>query len=309
MTDNIKSPRKSYTDTNLNNLQKDLRNYITSEVIIGNTSNRTIYPNGTPQTTLEETIPDDEKKEHVINDPRFGMFSLYKYHITRGYNLSENDNINKKGVYCSNIFTKFAFLPILTFLAQWLIYISIMSYEIKNYNEGFCPDNKPFETKIVMCSIAIIYFVKSFFLWDDLVSRTHCKKVMPTNDIPVLIDTLQEFGFNLLVYLLNLFIVFAAEHPSDMIMDALAMEFIMDLDNQFKQLYFKNIPDAAIDVYDNIFVSKNDNRVILKQKLKEDKWFCCMKNLLMIPYKILIISLILFPIFCACIAIYGPLCK
>ena len=44
------------------------------------------------------------------------------------------------------------------------------------------------------------YFVKSFFLWDDLVSRTHCKKVMPTNDISVLIDTLQEFGFNLLVY-------------------------------------------------------------------------------------------------------------
>ena len=74
MTDNLKSPRKSYTDTNLDNLQKDLRNYLTSEVIIGNSSNRTIYPQGTPQTTLEETIPDDEKKGHVINDPRFGMF-------------------------------------------------------------------------------------------------------------------------------------------------------------------------------------------------------------------------------------------
>ena len=148
MTDNLKSPRKSYTDTNLDNLQKDLRNYLTSEVIIGNSSNRTIYPQGTPQTTLEETIPDDEKKDHVINDPRFGMFSLYEYHITRGYNLSEDDNINKTGVYCSNIFTKFTFLPILIFIAQWLIYISIMSYEVKNYNDGFCPNNKPFETNI-----------------------------------------------------------------------------------------------------------------------------------------------------------------
>ena len=49
-------------DKNLDNLRKDLSNYITSEVIIGNTSNRTIYPNGTPQSTLDETIPDDQKK-------------------------------------------------------------------------------------------------------------------------------------------------------------------------------------------------------------------------------------------------------
>ncbi len=297
------------TDKNLDNLRKDLSNYITSEVIIGNTSNSTIYPNSTTQTTLDETIPNEQKRDEVINDPRFGMFSLYKYHITRGYGLSQDDNINKTGVYCSNIFTKFCFLPILTFIVQWLIYISIMVYEIKNYNKGFCPNDNGIETKVVMASIAIIYFIRSFFLWDDLVSRTHCKKVMPTNDIPVLIDTLQEFGFNLLVYLLNIFIVFAADHPSDMIMDALAMEFVMDLDNQFKELYFKNIPDAAIDIYDNIFVTKNDNRIILKQKLKEDCCFCCIKNLLMVPYKILIISLILFPVFCACIIVYGPLCK
>ena len=297
------------SNQNISNLQKDLANYITSEVIIGNTSNRIIYPNGTPQTTLDETISDNDKKEHVINDPRFGMFSLYKYHITRGYNLSEEDNITKTGVYCSNIFTKFCFLPILTFFAQWLTYVSIMVYEVRNYDEGFCPNNKSYETKIVMFSIATIYFIKSFFLWDDLVSRTHCKKVMPTNDIPVLFDTLQEFGFNLLVYLLNIFIVFVEEHPTNMLLDALAMEFVMDLDNQFKVLYFKNIPKAAVDIYDNIFVSKNDNRIILKQKINDDKYFCCIKNLLMLPYKILIISLILFPLFCACIMIYGPICK
>lgn len=297
------------SNQNISNLQKDLANYITSEVIIGNTSNRIIYPNGTPQTTLDETISDIDKKEHVINDPRFGMFSLYKYHITRGYNLSEEDNVTKTGVYCSNIFTKFCFLPILTFFAQWLTYVSIMVYEVKNYDEGFCPNNKSYETKIVMFSIATIYFIKSFFLWDDLVSRTHCKKVMPTNDIPVLFDTLQEFGFNLLVYLLNIFIVFVEEHPTNMLLDALAMEFVMDLDNQFKVLYFKNIPKAAVDIYDNIFVSKNDNRIILKQKLNDEKYFCCIKNFLMIPYKILIISLILFPVFCACIMIYGPICK
>lgn len=297
------------SNQNISNLQRDLANYITSEVIIGNNSNRIIYPNGTPQTTLDETISDSDKKEHVINDPRFGMFSLYKYHITRGYNLSEEDNVTKTGVYCSNIFTKFCFLPILTFFAQWLTYVSVMVYEVRNYDEGFCPNNKSYETKIVMFSIATIYFIKSFFLWDDLVSRTHCKKVMPTNDIPVLFDTLQEFGFNLLVYLLNIFIVFVEEHPTNMLLDALAMEFVMDLDNQFKILYFKNIPKAAVDIYDNIFVSKNDNRIILKQKLNDDKYFCCIKNLLMIPYKILIISLILFPVFCACIMIYGPICK
>ena len=30
-------------------------------------------------------------------------------------------------------------------------------------------------------------------------------------------------------------------------------------------------------------VSKNDNKVILRQKINTDRCFCCMKNLLMIP--------------------------
>ena len=297
------------TDNNINNLTKDLKNYITSELIIGNNSNRIIYPDGSPQTTLDENIPDDEKKEAVINDPRFGMFSLFKYHIKRGYELTENDNLSKTGVYCSNIFTKYCCLPILIFVIQWLLYISIMSYEIKNYDGGFCPDRNPIETKCIMCGISILYFVKSFFLWDDLVSRTHCKKVMPTNDVLVLLDTLQEFGFNLLVYILNIFIVFTEESPTDMILNALAMEFLMDLDNQFKQLYFKNVPKAAVDIYDNIFVSKNDNKIIIKQKLNTDKLFCCCKNILMIPYKFLIFCLMIFPIFCAGTIFYSPICK
>ena len=32
-----------------------------------------------------QDISDDEKKAIVLADPKFGMFSLYKYHITRGY--------------------------------------------------------------------------------------------------------------------------------------------------------------------------------------------------------------------------------
>ena len=68
-------------------------------------------------------VSDEEKKAIVLADPKFGMFSLYKYHITRGY---KNEILKRKE--CCLLFThilKFGiFLPIVIFLSQWAIYIN-----------------------------------------------------------------------------------------------------------------------------------------------------------------------------------------
>ena len=154
---------------NLNTLQKDLRNYITSEILIGNTSNRRIYPDVTPQSTLDENLSDDEKIEAIIKEPKFGMFSLNKYILSR--NLDDN----KKTIFCTNVFIKKLFLPILIFISQWMLYISIMNHQVRTYESGFCPNNGSIETKLIMCGIALFYFSNSFFIWDDLVVKTHLK--------------------------------------------------------------------------------------------------------------------------------------
>ena len=38
----------------------------------------------------EEELSDDEKKAIVLSDPKFGMFSLFKYHLKRGYCCQSN---------------------------------------------------------------------------------------------------------------------------------------------------------------------------------------------------------------------------
>ena len=49
----------------------------------------------------EEELSDDEKKAIVLADPKFGMFSLFKYHLKRGY---KNEILKKKNaIYCSHI--------------------------------------------------------------------------------------------------------------------------------------------------------------------------------------------------------------
>ena len=75
-----------------------------------------------------------------------------------------------------------------------------------------------------------------------------------------MLDTIQEFGFfNLLIYGANLFIVYVEDDLQNIILNSLAMEFIMNLDNEFEDFYFDYLPETAVDIYDNLFVSYDTN--------------------------------------------------
>tara|TARA_B100000795_G_C22505531_1_gene325661 strand:- start:85 stop:573 length:489 start_codon:yes stop_codon:yes gene_type:complete len=82
-------------------------------------------------TTIFMTLSDDEKKECVQSDPRFGMFSLFKYNLKKGYLKKK---LTKGNVYCFNIFSLFFALPILCFITQWMMYVGLMIHQTKNYN-------------------------------------------------------------------------------------------------------------------------------------------------------------------------------
>ena len=87
------------------------------------------------------------------------------------------------------------------------------------------------------------------------------------------------------------------------------MEFLMQLDNEFQEMYFNYLPGAAEDIYDNIYVSYKENRMLLEDKYRESKCFKCFSYSLWIPYKILVLSIFVFPIMCLFMAIAGPICK
>lgn len=252
-------------------------------------------------------VSDEEKRDIVLADPKFGMFSLYKYHITRGY---KNEILKKKNaVYCSHIFSNLGFLPIVIFLSQWAIYIALISDQIYKYEyDTVCPQQSNWMEKLVMFGAAGIYFTKSFFLWDNLTDRTRLNKMIPAADTWTMLDTFQEFGFSLFTYGANIWIIFAGHNVSEMVLDCVAMEFLMQLDNEFEELYFKYLPEAAVDIYDNVFITYTENYKLLEKKDKKCSFYC-MHCLTFIPFKGLLIALFLFPLFCLFMMVYGPLCK
>ena len=255
----------------------------------------------------KKSISSEEKKNIVLNDPKFGMFSLFKYHLRRGYLNNELKKTNK--VFCSHIFSLILALPILVFVSQWILYISLMQDEIKNFDGKICPNKSSLENKMIMSGIGIIYFVRSFFIWDNLTSRIGLIKMNRLDTITAILDTFQEFLFNIIVYSANLWIIFAEDDIQNMLLNSLAMEFLMKLDNEFEELYFEYLPGSAEDIYDNIYVDYDKNKKLIKKRKKKSCCFNLITGLLFLPYKLLVITIFLFPLICFSVTIIGPICK
>ena len=84
----------------------------------------------------------------------------------------------------------------------------------------------------------------------------HCGSHKTQNDTShfniVIGDTLMEYGFNLLVYLTNLWVIFSEQDFINMFCNTLVMEWLMDMDNEFQKTYFSYLPGVAEDIYDNL---------------------------------------------------------
>jgi hypothetical protein len=295
---------------NLTFLCNHLSAKLHDDLLIGTEHSRKIIPDCTTPSrgfTVEEpNLSQAEKADIIITDPKFGMFSLFKYHITRGY---KNEKLKEKNAfYCSHVFSLLAALPIIIFIAQWSIYIAMVANEIDGYDGSICPNTSDWKKKLIMFGASSVYFVRSFFLWDNLTDRTRLQKLTPSIDILVMIDTFQEFGFNLFVYVANLWIIFKEDNLYDMVLNCVAMEFLMNLDNEFEEMYFKYLPESADDIYDNVFVSYTINQEHIKER-KKSKCFKFITAGAYLPFKLLTISLMLFPVLCFIMMIYSPLCK
>jgi hypothetical protein len=296
--------------TTANYLKAHVSRTLGSNTFTGPNQERKVLPDCvTPKTADVETQDDlsiEEKMECVLADPKFGMFSLFAYHCTTDINRALQ---RRNTVFCSHVFSLIMALPILVFITQWLMYIAIVSYQVNNYNKGICPNTAKTEGKILMVAIALFYFIKSFFLWDNIVDRTHRKKMIPATTYIVMLDTFQEFGFNLFVYLTNLWIIFAEEDFMNMFFNTIAMEFLMEMDNEFERAYFTYLPGVAEDIYDKMFVSYRENVLMVNQKSHDSGSFRCCRRITWLPFKILILSFLLLPLICFATIFFGAVCK
>jgi hypothetical protein len=247
-------------------------------------------------------VSDDDKRECVINDAKFGMFSMFAYAWNRNKQHDEN-------IYCSKVFTTACALPILVFISQWMMFISIVIHQYRLYINGACPQDAPVESKMLMFAVSLLYFVNSFFLWDDVVDRTNKRKMIPAASVVVLLDSFQEFSFSLFVYISNLLIVMVTDSIPDMLFNCLALEFVMSLDNEFERIYFGLHLEDAIDIYDTMFVYKQENRHLVEEKMKESSVYCVCRTVSWLPFKILTILFMVLPIFCLFMMVIGTICK
>lgn len=310
--DNIKNKslritRRSYLCKNCFLIWKNLYLKLVDHLLLGGEHTQKICDGFSTPIMNDINVSSEDKASIVLADPRFGMFSLFKYHIRKGYLNQELKKSNK--VFCSHIFSLAFALPILIFISQWTLYAALISYEIKRFEGDLCPNSDTIENKLMMFAIAIVYFVRSFFIWDNLTSRISFYKTNRADNLCAILDTFQEFMFTLVVYIANLWIIFVESNLQDMILNSLAMEFLMQLDNEFEEMYFEYLPGSAEDIYDTIYVTYQENKELIKERQEKSSCFKCTSRCLFIPYKLLILSLFIFPVFCFFVMIGGPICK
>ena len=139
------------------------------DLLIGTEHSRKINPecwtpvhsNPKRLATALESVTDDDKKDIVLTDPKFGMFSLMKYHFKRGY---KNDILKKKNaMYCSHIFSLLAFYYCYN-ICPMVIFGILLANEAQDFDGNVCPGEGSILEKLMMLGVSMIYFVKSFFL-------------------------------------------------------------------------------------------------------------------------------------------------
>ena len=250
-----------------------------------------IHPEHVKTQLLELT--DEEKRDAVLRDTRFGMCSLTRY-IMSHPNTSD----------CGNSFSRHFLLPLFVFVAQWLMLIAIVmnEHEIKPCGEG------SLDQKLLMVSIAMIYFVHSFFVYADA-HATPKHKVMSSASVIVTLDTFQEHVFTLFVQVTNLYLVYINPNLIDALFNSVALEFLMNLDNEYERVYFEHNMKEAVDIYDNLFVTLEKSCKDANERMQQSCTFRWFQHFMWLPFKCISLGFVLLPVYCFVMIGVGAFCK
>tara|TARA_Y100001958_G_C21242889_1_gene571426 strand:+ start:1229 stop:2002 length:774 start_codon:yes stop_codon:yes gene_type:complete len=238
-------------------------------------------------------LTDEEKRDAVLRDTRFGMCSLTRYILSHSNNKDYSRMLARR--FC---------LPLFVFVAQWLMLVAIVmnDHEVKTCGGG------TLDQKLLMISIAMIYFVHSFFVYDNAHSSPE-HKVLSSASTIVTLDTFQEHAFTLFVQVTNLYLVYINPNLIDALFNSVALEFLQNLDNEYERMYFEHNIEEAVDVYDNLFVTHAQSRKNLKERAERSCLFRWFQYLMWLPFKCVTLGFILLPIYCFGMIGIGAACK
>ena len=237
----------------------------------------------------------EEKMECVLNDPKWGMWSMMYFMLHRGV-----------GRECSHVFGRQFYLPVFIFFAQWLMFAAIV---IHNVQTKITCNNSNIEHKMLMVSVAMVYFVHSFFVYDDIRDRSNQQRVASSGSLTVVFDAFQEHSFNLFVHIANLWIVFVSDDLLDALFNSLALEFLMNLDNEYERMYFKYSLEEAVYIYDHVFVPPEESHREVIEKCQKSCTYRFVRQITFIPFKVLGLGFSLLPIYCFGMIVFGAMCK
>ena len=93
---------------------------------------------------------------------------------------------------CSHVFGRQFCLPVVVFISQWLLFSAII---VHNLNQPLVCGSKTVESKFLVVSISLVYFVNSFFLYDDIRDRSRQVKVACSSSYLVMLGCLSRTHF------------------------------------------------------------------------------------------------------------------
>lgn len=229
--------------------------------------------------------------------------------------LSWNLNGSALGTFgprCASILAGFV-----TF-AQIVIPISLFGYQYARYDLGACPDLAvPVNpAKLIMCAIACVYTSRTMTQFIKKAKLSANNSVMKTRGhrsalarrtgfaglgvlhIKYMIyDDFMNTFYVSMVYLLNLWLVFTTDEPIEMVLNSLAMEFLMNIDSEFTKTFRQHLYGKELVEY----VISNE----LHSKPATQCQISIGRAVSLVAYSVSALT----PIICLIMVIYGPVCK
>ena len=298
LRENLHLPRSSNTN----------RTCIKEYQIFYMSSNQVRPSTGAGKTDVESNIAEVDKISRVFDlvkeDPAFGLFSIFRLHPCWCDSNGRND-----GDCCCNGMVKI--MPLTIFMCQWLCLIALGINQWTDYTRGFCPNSGTLTEKLLMMGISAIYFVRSSLLLRKNYSDTfdNQDKMMTHRaadtvfDFYQRLDWLHQFSHHILSTLFNLWIVFVAKDVMDMVLNSLAIEFLTQLDDEFKTMYFDNYAGLKTRLYELL-----DKQAETWESC-QSKWmkrFDYVFNCLML---LILLASLFVPLVCLTMIFFSPYCK
>ena len=113
-----------------------------------------------------EQLSQDDKVQIVLNDPKFGMLH---YLNGIGEKVIKNEILKKEKYGCTDskhFFIDFFFTNSYFYISMDNLYSLSLVMKLNNII-NICPNDSSIGKKAIMFAASLVYFVRSFFLWDN----------------------------------------------------------------------------------------------------------------------------------------------